>query len=126
MELNIQGEYFGRIDERHRVKLPAKLVEALGEFMIAPYKNNPICLVPVNVLEEQLERLNELPISDMVERRAIRTILKAVTVAVFDVKNRLLLPPELCKRAGLTSGDKICIVGMGDHAEIRKVHSENE
>lgn len=125
MELNIQGEYFSKMDDKHRVKLPAELVEVLGEFMVSRYKDKSIYMVPRPTLEKLMEELGNVPLSDFDKRNAVRVFLRGLSAGVLDKSNRLYVPPELWKYAELKTGDKVCIKGFGDHAVLSAVREEN-
>ncbi len=126
MELDIQGEYFAEVDDKHRVKLPAELVKSLGEFMVARYKDGSIIMTPETTINNLMEKLAENINKDLQTRNAIRLLLKSMYKGVLDANNRLYISPEFLKYASLKTGDKVCLKGCGDHAVLYAVRGENE
>jgi MraZ protein len=109
-----RGRFQHRIDPKGRLSVPAKFRDAL-----APYDGN-LVIVPndhcleVHPLEEwqRIEtKLREQPIFDPEVRELSRIYVSNAKEATLDAAGRILIPPDLREKAGLSK--EVTLVGGG-------------
>ena len=95
----LTGEYHHQIDEKNRIRIPAKLKEALGTSpMIARGSNG--CLF----------------VFDESKTRALRLMASSAAFPEEDKQGRIQLPPNLIKAAGIEKN--VVTIGAYDRVEI--------
>jgi MraZ protein len=109
-----RGRFQHRIDPKGRLSVPAKFRDALatyeGTLVIVP---NDHCL-EVHPLEEwqRIEtKLREQPIFDPEVRELSRIYVSNAKEATLDAAGRILVPPDLREKAGLSK--EVTLVGGG-------------
>jgi MraZ protein len=109
-----RGRFQHRIDPKGRLSVPAKFRDALatyeGTLVIVP---NDHCL-EVHPLEEwqRIEtKLREQPIFDPEVRELSRIYVSNAKEATLDAAGRILVPPDLRDKAGLSK--EVTLVGGG-------------
>lgn len=103
----LTGEYEIKIDERGRIKLPQKLMEALGnkrsyDFVINRGFEKHLILYTKEVWEEKTKDINRLNIYDKKQRELVRYFYRGATELTNDSADRILIPSQLCEYAGIT------------------------
>ena len=114
----LTGEYHHQIDEKGRIRIPAKLKEALGMSLVITRGSNG-CLFVFS--KEKAEKMFENSfegddLADTPRTRALRLISSSAAVAEEDKQGRILLPPSLIKKAGIVKN--IVTIGAYDRVEI--------
>jgi MraZ protein len=109
-----RGRFQHRIDPKGRLSVPSKFRDALatydGTLVIVP---NDHCL-EVHPLEEwqRIEtKLREQPIFDPEVRELSRIYVSNAKEATLDAAGRILIPPDLREKAGLSK--EVTLVGGG-------------
>jgi MraZ protein len=100
------GEYECRLDRKGRFALPAGLKkqipeEAQGQFVINRGIERCLVLYPANEwnkITAEIEKLNEY---DRDNRRFMRYFFRGATALTLDNSDRLLIPQQLQKHAGI-------------------------
>ncbi|MCB0648309.1 MAG: division/cell wall cluster transcriptional repressor MraZ [Saprospiraceae bacterium] len=104
--ISLSGEYECKIDDRGRIKLPQKLISALGdkrtlEFIINRGFDNNLIMYPKEVWEQKTKEINQLNIYDKRHRDVIRYFYRGATEVTNDSADRILLPAPLRTYAGI-------------------------
>jgi len=113
------GEAEQTVDKNNRVIIPVSFRENLqGHFFLCKGINEPcVWILPDKVFRSLLKKLRmEIPISNKEGQRWIGSITAAASRKKLDVQNRLTIPPNLLKLAGITG--KVKLVGHDERAEI--------
>jgi len=123
MGLFLTGEYRHAIDEKMRIRIPAKLREALGEspFITAGPDGSLIVLPYVDAMQQMEEAFGSMKInasssSDAKQLREARLMASSAFRAVEDNQGRIVLPVALLKHAGITKN--VVTIGAYKRAEI--------
>lgn len=111
----MKGEYQHTLDAKGRLFIPAKLREELGEHAILT-RGLDGCLFLYSVEEwEKLEQtIRALPITK--SRKMQRYLISSAADVDVDKQGRIVVPPVLRERAGLTKD--VTIIGVLSRAEI--------
>jgi MraZ protein len=114
----LTGEYRHQIDEKGRIRIPAKLKELLGSSpMIARGSNGCLIVIEKNRAEEILRKSFDTDdFSDNENTRALRIMMSSATFPDEDKQGRFQLPPNLIRDAGIIKN--IVTIGAYDRAEI--------
>ena len=112
------GEYYQQIDEKGRVRIPARLKPQLLEpVMITKGTNGCLFLFSANEWNENLaKKLSTVPFSDIPVQRAVRTFFSSADQLETDNQGRSLLPRNLREFAGIKKD--IVFIGVGNRAEV--------
>lgn len=112
------GEYRHQIDEKGRLRIPAKLKEQLGEHPFITRGANNCLLV---LAEEEASKLFEnkfgnADIVDSVNSKGLRLMASSGFPAVEDNQGRILLPQNLLKHSGIKKN--VVTIGAYNRVEI--------
>lgn len=104
--ISLTGEYECKIDDRGRIKLPQKLILALGDkrtldFIINRGFDNNLIMYPKEVWDQKTKEINQLNIYDKRHRDVIRYFYRGATEVTNDNADRILLPAHLRTYAGI-------------------------
>ena len=112
------GEYTHQIDEKGRIRIPAKIKAALGEnFMVTKGTAGCLFLFSRSVWETGLaNKLNAVPMSDLEVQRPLRMFFSSVNELEEDNQGRYLMPRNLREFAAIKKD--IVFIGVGNRAEI--------
>jgi len=115
------GSYPAKIDEKSRLRLPAKFRRDLpetvdNEYYITSYDGKCARIYPVPVWDQIAKKLQEPPRMDPVKMKLQRITDFYGSMSEMDPQGRILLPPRLRESAQL-SGD-VVVYGRQDHLEI--------
>jgi MraZ protein len=104
--IDLSGEYECRLDERGRLKLPAKLIESLGElgkgsFIINRGFEKNLAIYPKLIWDQKTKEINQLNIYDKEHRAAIRYFYRGATVLTLDSAGRVNIPSNILLAAGI-------------------------
>jgi MraZ protein len=111
------GEYKHTTDAKHRLIMPAKFREMLGERFIIT-KGLDQCLFVYTDAEWQAlhDKVKGLPVADKAVRRFTRFFFGGAEPSTPDAQGRVLLPPHLREYAGITK--EVVSVGVSNRIEI--------
>ncbi|MDR1794992.1 MAG: division/cell wall cluster transcriptional repressor MraZ [Erysipelotrichaceae bacterium] len=113
----LMGTYQQKIDAKHRIFVPAKFREELGDIIIAAKTGDCISLFREDTFQSYAEELlGNLPKQDKRTRQLSRTIYANAIRCEVDKQGRILLSADQAARAKL---DRDCVViGVDGRAEI--------
>ncbi len=115
-----RGSYEHQLDDKNRMRIPTKFKpELVGEHGEKKYsfmrgKNNCICVIQDEVLDELLYSLSEEGISEASKEAAL--VFSNVFSAEEDAQGRVVLPATLKRMAGIKK--ELLILGRGNRLEI--------
>ena len=112
------GEYYHQLDEKNRLRIPAKLRNGLGNNYII-MKGSNSCLFVYSSSEMQAlmnEKLKSVPLSDVVAQKSIRMLFSSGFEVEEDNQGRFTLPQNLKEFAGIKKN--IVSVGVGNRIEL--------
>jgi MraZ protein len=114
----LMGEYHHQIDEKSRIRIPAKLKDALGESPVI-LKGTDGCLFVYS--QEAMNNMfntkfanNDFTQAD--KTKALRLLTSSTVMTEEDKQGRILLPQNLIKHAGIIKN--IVTIGAFDRVEI--------
>ncbi len=117
----LTGSFLRAVDEKHRIAIPKRLREALGDetptaLFIAPSTDGSLSLYTQRVFEELAARCADAsPTAEDV--RAFRRLFFARAQRVgIDRQYRIRIPPELAELADLRQ--EVILLGVHDHLEL--------
>ena len=111
------GTYRHQIDEKFRMRMPAKFKEELGEgFVITKGTNNCLYAFTKAKFSELYEKLTNLPIFDAEVQKPVRMLLSSAFESEEDKQGRILLAKELREYAKINKN--IVLIGSGSRVEI--------
>lgn len=111
------GEYYNKIDEKGRLRMPPKLKEELGnKYLVTKGGNGCLFVFSSKTVEKLEEKLNSIPLSDIEAQKPLRMLFSASFMVEEDNQGRFLLPPKLREFAGLVN--ETVIIGAGTRVEI--------
>ncbi|CAM4015201.1 division/cell wall cluster transcriptional repressor MraZ [Micrococcus flavus] len=111
------GTYTPRLDEKHRLILPAKFREELAEGLVLT-RGQERCVYVFSAAEfaRVHEQLRAAPLSSRQARDYIRVFLSGASDEVPDKQGRVTVPAPLRQYAGLDRD--VTVIGAGSRAEI--------
>ncbi len=132
MENELSGMFEVRVDDRNRVAVPARLMEAFRALSTDKYGNpmpddsievvvgiglqNKLCIFPKSVHQEMTGYLDKQPKFHPKWRKVRGVIKGSADPQVLDKQNRVRIPAALGKKYNLAG--TIIIQGVGDHLEM--------
>lgn len=127
MEMLFRGFYEHQIDDKGRVRIPAKFKKGMDSYPEKTYSfvrgmNGCIYVFPDSVLNETLEELSEERLSD--SSKASLLFFSSVFPAEEDGQGRVTLPSRLKEAAGIKKD--IVTIGRGKRLEIWSAEKYNE
>lgn len=114
----LTGEYHHQIDEKNRIRIPAKLKELLGENPLIMLGNGKCLYVYSQERAQQViaEKLDTLDLANDKKAMLARRLMPFTLIAEEDKQGRVTLTDTLIKKGGL--GKNIVTIGAYDRAEI--------
>ena len=114
----LYGEYNHQIDEKGRIRIPAKLKAVLGEgFTCVKGTQGCLCLFPKKYWEESFaSKIMAVPYSDIEAQMPIRMFFSSASELEEDNQGRYLLPRNLRDHARIKKD--LVFLGVGMRAEI--------
>ena len=110
-----RGIYEHQLDDKNRLRIPAKFKSGLGEsYSFARGMNGCIYVFPDTVLEETLEELSEERLGE--SSKASLLFFSSIFPAEEDGQGRVVLPARLRAMAGIKKD--IVTIGRGKRLEI--------
>ena len=111
------GEFHHMTDAKHRLILPAKFREALGDRFIIT-KGLDKCLFVYTDTEWQAlhDKVKGLPVTDVAVRRFVRFFFGGAAEGAPDAQGRVMLPAHLREYASITK--EIVSLGVSNRIEV--------
>ena len=127
METLFRGIYEHQLDDKGRLRIPAKFKKGLESYPEQTYSfvrglNHCIYVFPDSVLNETLEELSEERLSDA--SKASLIFFSSVFPAEEDGQGRVTLPTRLKEAAGIQKD--VVTIGRGKRLEIWSAEKYNE
>ena len=117
MSAFFSGKYNHTLDAKGRVIVPAKFKKNLGDsFMLSLGMDGCLYLFTNERWEEFMEELSNLPASSADVRKMIRVFTANSAELEIDKQGRILIPPELRKKAGLKK--EVVFIGVTHKIEV--------
>lgn len=112
------GEYHHQLDEKNRIRIPAKLRAELGNnYIIMKGSNNCLFVYSSEEMQRVMsEKLKSVPISDIKAQRSIRMLFSSGFQVEEDAQGRFILPQNLKEFANVKKN--IVSIGVGDRIEL--------
>ena len=110
------GTYNHQIDQKNRMRVPAKFKAELGSGFVVTKGTNGCLFVLPGTENKLFQKLAELPVFDSAAQKSARLLLSSAYVAEEDAQGRVLLPKELLTHAKIVKD--IVFVGVGARVEI--------
>ncbi len=115
------GSYLAKIDEKSRLRLPAKFRRDLPEtedntYYVTSDDGHCAQIYPLSIWERMASKLQEHPRMDPAKQKLQRITSYYGLVTQMDPQGRILIPQLLRDDAGI-SGD-VMVIGKTDHLEV--------
>ncbi len=111
------GQYDITIDDKGRVRVPAKYKNQLGEdFVIACGENSCLAIYPIETWEKFKQQVSQLSDLDEKSMEFKRRLYSNATFGEFDSAGRVLIPLRFRQYASLTKA--VVATGVDDHFEL--------
>ncbi len=112
------GEYRHQLDDKNRLRIPAKLRNQLGsDYVIMKGTNGCLFVFSQKEMEETLNsKLRELPLGDLQAQKSVRALFSSGYTAEEDSQGRFVLPTYLKEFAHIKKN--IVSVGVGNRVEL--------
>lgn len=112
------GEYRHSLDDKNRMRIPAKLRNQLGsDYVIMKGTNGCLFVFSQKEIEETLNaKLKDLPLGDLQAQKSIRALFSSGYTVDEDSQGRFVLPTYLKEFANIKKN--IVSVGVGNRVEL--------
>lgn len=118
------GEYYNKVDEKGRLRMPPKLKEELGnKYLITKGSSGCLFVLSNNTVKKLEEKLSSIPLSDVEAQKSMRMLFSSSFMVEEDNQGRFLIPPKLREFADLKN--EVAIVGTGTRIEIWNIDKWN-
>lgn len=116
------GKYKHAVDRKGRMSVPTQLsgglaLSADGTFVVVPGPEGCLDAYPKDEWTRRLQVVRSMP-GTRLGRFYRRTIIGEARECRIDGHSRILVPPEMLRRVGITTS--VLIVGQLDHVELWK------
>jgi len=121
MKTRFRGSYGVKIDDRGRIKIPSKYLTILeeqfgSEVYLTSINGDQVLFYPLKVWEVIEQRLEKTQIRNQTLEDFIRLTSFWGAETEIDPRGRLLIPPDLREKSGLS--DDVLVLGQIDHMVI--------
>lgn len=112
------GEYHHALDEKGRLRIPAKLKTGLGcNYIVCKGTNNCLFVFCKEYFQNEfLTKLNNVPTFSVAGQKSIRALLSSTYEVEEDGQGRVLLPAGLKEFAKISKN--VITIGVGNRIEI--------
>ena len=112
------GEYRHQLDDKNRLRIPAKLRNQLGsDYVVMKGTNGCLFVFSQKEMEETLNsKLRDLPLGDLQAQKSVRALFSSGYAVEEDSQGRFVLPPYLRDFANIKKN--IVSVGVGNRVEL--------
>ncbi len=120
----LTGMYDGKIDDKGRLSLPARLRNALAssEVVILPgLDGNHLMAMTPDYFENQFCKQiisNPLALMDKEKRQLVRKLISPAQYVDIDSAGRINIPPKARETASLVAKSEVLLIGTGYTVEI--------
>lgn len=113
----LMGEFFPKLDEKHRIVLPAKFRGEFNDGLVLT-KGQDRCIYAYTRtdFEDLYQRIRQAPSSSRDARNYARMFLSAASDETPDKQFRVTIPQSLRDYAGLERD--LAVIGVGSHVEV--------
>lgn len=119
------GTYRHQIDEKCRMRMPAKFKSELGDgFIVTKGTNNCLYAFSKAQFDSLYNKLTNLPIFDSEVQKPVRMLLSSAFETEEDKQGRILIAKELREYAKINKN--IVFIGSGSRVEIWAEEEWNE
>lgn len=117
----LMGSYIAKIDNKSRLRLPAKFRREMSEaeenvYYVTSYDGRYAQIYPLSVWERIAQKFQESPRMDPAKMKLQRVTSYYGLLTQMDPQGRILIPQALREDARI-SGDVI-VIGNSDHLEV--------
>ncbi len=114
------ARYAHTSDAKGRIFIPAKLRDSLGRsvYVTKSLDRGYLAIYTEEQFEHIREQLFNLPGTDQVARRLRRAIIGEAIHCLMDSQGRISISEELWQEIGVTAGDEVYVIDMGDGLEL--------
>ncbi len=111
------GTYFNKIDEKGRLRMPAKFKEELGcTYFISKGDSGCLYVLSKPAFEQLTEKFRSINFSDNESKKFQRAFFSSADSVEEDNQGRFLVPQMLREYAGINK--EVVVIGSGDRVEI--------
>ncbi|MCD8293935.1 MAG: hypothetical protein LUE27_01625 [Clostridia bacterium] len=110
------GEYDHQIDDKNRIRIPARLKGDAEHLYFTKGTNSCIFVFSEEAFDEKIAELNKIAMGDTDRQKGLRVFAKSAVLVDIDNQGRLMVPASLREFAKLKKEIKIC--GAVTHVEI--------
>ncbi len=111
------GEYRHSLDSKHRLIIPSRFRDELGEtFVVTKGLDGCLYVYTLNQWELICEQLKQLPYTKKAVRQYKRHLMSKASECTLDNQGRFPLPKNLLEISGIEK--KCVVIGADDHLEI--------
>ena len=111
------GNYQHTLDDKNRIRLPAKFREKLGnEYILLPGTSGCISLYPASAEEKFIRAVNEMGEFSADNAETIRSLTEMAATVEADSQGRFMLPYDLLRIAKIDKD--VRSLGLVDRVEI--------
>lgn len=110
------GKFNLALDDKCRMRLPAKLRAAIGTGYVVMYGADCLSVMPKEDFESLNEKFRSIPYSDVEARRAVSDILGNAFEPEEDAQGRFVIPKHSRDYAAIVKN--VVVVGAGNIIEI--------
>ena len=109
------GKYNLMLDDKCRMRLPAKLRQSVGSGYVILYGADSLTVMPAEDFAALNEKFRQIPFSDVAARRVVADIMSSAVEPEEDAQGRFVLPqPTIQKFAAVN----VVVIGAGSVIEI--------
>ena len=110
------GKYNLMLDDKCRMRLPAKLRQSVGIGYVIIYGADCLTVMPREDFEALNEKFRAIPFSDVRARRVVADIMSSAVEPEEDAQGRFVLPLHSREYAGIVKN--VVVTGAGSVIEI--------
>lgn len=111
------GEYAHQLDEKNRIRIPAKYKAELGDkYVFCKGATKCIYVMPLAAFEKEAEKFSSISLFDEEAQDALSEFMSSFFQPEEDKQGRVLLPPALREYAGIEKN--VVTVGSFNKLEI--------
>jgi MraZ protein len=112
------GEFHHQLDEKNRIRIPAKLRSKLGtNYIVMKGTSNCLFIYSSEEMQKLLsEKLKEVPLSDVKAQKSVRMLFSSGYEVEEDSQGRFILPQNLREFASIQKN--VVSIGVGNRIEL--------
>ena len=110
------GKYNLMLDDKCRMRLPAKLRQSVGSGYVILYGADSLTVMPAEDFAALNEKFRQIPFSDVAARRVVADIMSSAVEPEEDAQGRFVLPQH--SRDYDSIAKNVVVIGAGSVIEI--------